>query len=563
VHARSWLSVAMLALGASLLVAAGFASPAGSKPAASAKAGKSELKRGGSLRVNLPGSDFDDVDPSIAYGVDSWSVQYSTALKLLNYPDAPAPRGSRLVPEGASRYTVSRDGRTYTFFIRKGMRFSNGRPVAAANYAYALNRAADKDLQSPAFQFIADPHGASVVGAQAVRDGRARTMSGVRASGNKLVIRLSKGDPTFLAKIAMPFFQAVPTNLSRTQKIITVNDRNDLPSAGPYYISSREPNRSLTLRRNPFYKGARPRNLDTINVRVQVNVESAYREVRANQADYTTLLPPTAPAELGRIYGVNRSQFRVVPSACTSFIAMNNSNPLFANNPALRRAVNYVINRTALVQLGGAYNGVAHDQMLPIGFPGYKPANLYPNRPNISRAKALARGKTRSGKGVFFYGLTSPGPQRMELMRSLLKQIGIEIEPRGFRGYAIYDAAGKRGSDHAFSTGGWCKDYPDPYDFINVLLYGGNIQAENNNNYSYFNNRSYNRKMERAAKLLGNARLKAYGNLDIDIMKNQAPTAVWNNPTNQFFIGGRVDPKSFVYQPIYENPPYNVLALKR
>src|SRR5215210_851062 len=142
----------MLALGASLLVAAVFASPAGSKPAAPAKAGKGELKRGGSLRVNLPGSDFDDVDPSIAYGVDSWSVQYSTALKLLNYPDAPAPRGSRLQPEGASKYTVSNNGRTYTFTIRSGYRFSNGKKVTPASFAYAINRAADKTLQSPAYQ---------------------------------------------------------------------------------------------------------------------------------------------------------------------------------------------------------------------------------------------------------------------------------------------------------------------------------------------------------------------------------------------------------------------------
>jgi len=68
--------------------------------------------------------------------------------------------------------------------------------------------------------------------------------------------------------------------------------------------------------------------------------------------------------------------------------------------------------------------------------------------------------------------------------------------------------------------------------------------------------------MERAAKLFGAARMRAYGNLDIDIMRNQAPWAVWNNPTNQFFFSSRIDPKSFVYQPIYEAPPFNVMGLK-
>ena len=83
--------------------------------------------------------------------------------------------------------------------------------------------------------------------------------------------------------------------------------------------------------------------------------------------------------------------------------------------------------------------------------PGFRNANLYPSRPNLARARTLARGATRNGSGVFFYSLTPPGPQRMELMRANLRAIGINIEPRGFRGFAIYDAAGARTSDHASS----------------------------------------------------------------------------------------------------------------
>ena len=233
----------MLAAGAAMLLAATFAGSAGSQPS-SGKSASSELRRGGTLRINIPGGDIDHMDPSLAYGTSSWAIEYSTALKLLNYPDAAAPRGSRLVPEGATKYTISRDGKTYTFTIRKGFRFSTGRPVTAANYAYAINRALDKDLQSPAFQFVSDPSGTNIVGAQAVRDGRARTAAGVQARGNKLVVRLTKADPTFLAKIAMPFFQAMPTSLSRTREVINVNG-NELPSAGPYYVSFREPNRLI------------------------------------------------------------------------------------------------------------------------------------------------------------------------------------------------------------------------------------------------------------------------------------------------------------------------------
>lgn len=561
-HRRTWLTVAMLAAGASLLVAAGFASPASSTPAGPAKAGKGALKRGGTLRVNLPGTDIDDIDPSIAYGTTTWHIQYSTALKLLNYPDAPAPRGSRLRPEGASRYTVSRNGKTYTFFIKSGYRFSDGRKVTAANYAYALNRAADKELQSPAFQFISDPNGTNIIGAQAVRDGKAGKMAGVRVSRNKLIIRLTKADPTFLAKISMPFFQAMSTRLPRSKKVISVASIKDLPSAGPYFVSFREPNRSVTIKRNRFYRGSRPRNLDAINIRVQVNLESSFNEVKGNQVDFSLGLPSTAAAELSRQYGVNKGRYRVSPSNCVSYIAMNTQNPLFRNNAQLRKAVNFAINRQAMINLGGLYVGQPHDQILPPGFPGFRNAVLYPAKPNLARARQLARGRVRQGTWKYFHTLSGVNPQRMELVRASLAQIGITIDPQGFRGFAIYDAAGTRGSEHAFTTAGWCQDYPDPYDFINILLYGGNIQADNNNNLAYFNIPSYNRKMERAAKLLGNARLRTYGALDIDIMRNQAPWAPWNNPTNQFFLGARIDPKSFVYQPIYEEAPYNVLALR-
>jgi peptide/nickel transport system substrate-binding protein len=491
-------------------------------------------------------------------------------LKLLNYPDAAAPRGSRLVAEGASSYKVSGGGRVYTFTIRPGFRLSNGARVTAANYAYAINRAANKDLQSPAFQFIADPNGTNIVGAQDVRDGKAATMRGVRVRGNKLTVTLTKPDATFLAKITMPFFQAMPTNLSKTNKVINVSG-NNLPSGGPYYVASREPNRLVSLRKNPFYARnvarsfkRRPANLSAINIKTAVNLEASYQEVRANQADYTYDIPPTAPAELGRQFGTTRGRFRVTTSNCVSYIAMNSNNALFNGNPGLRRAVNYVINRNAMVDLQGAYAGRQTDQYLPRGFPGYKElgAKGYPATQNLSRARTLAQGNTRSGRGVYYYGLAAPGPQRMELVRSYLSQLGISIEPQGFRGFAIYDAAGKRNSPHAFTTGGWCQDYPDPYDFINVLLYGGNIQEENNNNLAYFNNAAFNKRMERSAKLVGAPRMKAYGALENDLVSQQAPWAAWSQPTNQFFFGSRVNTGTLVYQPIYEEYPYNVLALR-
>ena len=560
-HRRTWLSIVALAVGAGLLVAAGVAAP--SAKSKSGAAASPALKRGGILRVNIAGSDVDAIDPSIAYGTTSWNMEYSTGLKLLDFPDAKAPRGGRIYNSGMSRYTISNGGKRYTFFIRSGFRFSNGTRVTARHYAYALNRALGRELQSPAFQFISDPSATNIVGAQRVRDGQAQNASGIRVSGNRLIVNLTKSSPVFLAQLTMPFFQAIHTGVSRNNEVININDRNDLPSAGPYYIATREPNRSITMRRNTFYRGNRPRNLNGVNFTMLVNLEAGFNQVLANQADYQEGIPPAEHAQLRNRYGRNRARYWVYPSSCMSYMALNNDSPLFRNNARLRRAVNFAINRTAMVAQYGVFGGITADQILPPLVPGAKKAAIYPARPNLTRARQLAQGATRNGRGILYHGLTAPGPQVAELVRNSLRQIGVDMETRGYRGFAIYEAAGRRGADHSATVGtGWCKDYPDPYDFVNVLLYGGNIQAENNNNLAYFNNPTYNRKMNAAARLLGAKRLNTYGNLDVDISRNQAPWASWRVPNNRFFIASRVNPKSFVYQPVYENPIYNVMALK-
>jgi ABC-type transport system substrate-binding protein len=274
-------------------------------------------------------------------------------------------------------------------------------------------------------------------------------------------------------------------------------------------------------------------------------------DVRTNAADQTLALPRGAAAELGREFGLG-GRFRVRPSNCISYIALNTSNPLFRNNPQLRRAVNYAIDRQGMVDLGDPYALIPTDQYLPRGSPGFKDIKAYPCRPELATAKRLAAGRVPAGgPWIYYYGITAPGPQRMELVRSALREIGITIEPQGFPGFAIYDAVAKRNSPHAFATLGSCQAYPDPYDFISFL---GNV--------AFFNDPTYNARMDRAARLRGAARLKAYESLEHDLVTKAAPWAAWGQPTKQFFFSDRVDPRSFVYHPAYETPVYNILALK-
>src|SRR5206468_3276041 len=91
---------------------------------------------------------------------------------------------------------------------------------------------------------------------------------------------------------------------------------------------------------------------------------------------------------------------------------------------------------------------------------------------------------------------------------------------------------------------GWNADYADPYDFINVLLDGTNIQDANNNNISYFNDPSYNKKIQQAARLSGDARYQAYANLDLDITKNAVPIAPRSNSTRRAFPPSSARPRT-------------------
>src|SRR4051794_9269263 len=189
---KLWLSTVIAVVGLVMVFAAG----------ASAKSGH-KLAQGGTLNV-ATSTDVDYTDPALDYLSTGWEIEYSTCLKLMNYPDANGPKGAQLTPEAAAGFPkVSNSGKTYDFTVKAGFtKFSNGTTAAAANFKTAFDRNADPKMQSPATAFMSD-----VVG------GDKSPVSGVSVKGNHLVVRLTKAAPDFLARVAMPFFCAIPTNL--------------------------------------------------------------------------------------------------------------------------------------------------------------------------------------------------------------------------------------------------------------------------------------------------------------------------------------------------------------
>jgi ABC-type oligopeptide transport system substrate-binding subunit len=557
-HRRLWLSVAMLVAGASLLVAASFAS---------AGTSSHSLKQGGIWKYGTVGASV-QVDPQLAYITTAWWLEYATAAKLFNYPDKAGPAGTQLVPEVASKFTVSGNGKVYTFTIRKGFKFSNGKAVTAANFKYAINRALNKDLASPGAQFITDSNGTNIVGAKKVNDGKAKSAAGVVVKGNKLTIRLTKPDATFMAKITMPFFQATSTSLPLSKEIVTVSGQK-LPSAGPYYYSKNDVNRLTSVRRNPFYKKgpgrARPHNLKGLDVLWNQTEATLFNQTKANQVDEDYNPPPDQMASLKKSYKINKTRFWVQPQNCTGYLPMNMANPLFKGNLKLRQAMNYIIDRKPYVGQAGPFAGNAWTHLLNPNVPGWRNVQLY--KRNVSKARSLAKGSLKNGKITVYYRSSgSINPAQAQIVRAGLIQLGFSpnnIKMKGFSGGNIYTAMGVRGTDADIGVSmGWCSDYPDPYDWLNILLYGPSIQSDNNVNYSYMNIPKWNAKLAAAAKKVGPNRYKIYGQLDLDVMKQVAPVAVTRTYNQRYFFSNRVNPKSLVFSKTYADFSIGAMALK-
>ena len=550
-HKKLWLSIAMTVIGAGLLVGASMAAPAASK--APAQAGSSQATRGGTLRVNVSNTDFEYLDPALAYDAVGWSVLYMTNLMLLNYPDKPAPEGSRLVADAATGFpTISKDGKTYTFTVKRGLRFSDGSAVTAAAFKRAFERAADPRQGSPATAFL---HG--VVGADRRADNKASSVAGVVANGQKLTVKLVRNDPTFLAQVAMPFFAAVKPNLPIDPKGVNV-----YPSAGPYKIVSRQVGSQAVLERNSFYKGNRPANPDRIVFTTNTDQNQSLLQVRAGQIDYDAGgLPPTAHDDLSTQYGVHKGgnfRYFVNTGINTLYLALNTSRPALGK-VSLRKAVNTAIDRPAMLRVAGKFAGRRTDQILPPNMQGFRDANLYPLKgANPTRARQLANGA--KDKITVLHTTSSTSVARAQVIQYNLRQMGLDVDLKPQPFAVAIKTAGTKGSDFDMFLIAWFADYPDPFDFINVLLDGNNIQASNNSNYSYFNNAKYNAAMTAASRLTGQARYNAYGKLDVDMMRDAAPWAPLANGNIREFISNRVS--NYIFHPVYGGAVMNALAIK-
>jgi peptide/nickel transport system substrate-binding protein len=313
------------------------------------------------------------------------------------------------------------------------------------------------------------------------------------------------------------------------------------------------------LARNPYYKGSRPANPDQIVITSNTNGDQSLLQVKAGQADIDINgVPSTSAASLGSSYGVNKGRFFVGPSSCVDYLLLNTARAPF-NNVKARIAANWGIDRPALLRILGKYAGARTDQILVPGIPGYKPYRIYAFAgANVAKAKQVG-GSAIKGNVNVVHATSPTRTAQAQIIEYNLKQMGFSTTDVPTPGTVYYNTLETKGTTYDIARAGWCADYFDPFDYINVLLDGRSIQDKNNTDMSYLNVPALNKAMDHAASLTGKARANAYAALDREIMAKYAPWVPYQIINNRYFVSSRVH--NWIYSTYFGEPDLNALAV--
>ena len=518
---------------------------------------------GTTLRIDWPNAP-QSMDPALSEDVQGGQLLQATCAKLFNFPDTSGPAGSQPTPEVAQSLPArSADGRTYTFMIRPGFRFSppSNEPVTARTFKDSMERAFN-----PAMKSDWEPAFSDIVGMNAYQTGKAHQISGITVRGDTLTIRLVAPSGDLPARLTDPPTCAVPSDTPADPNGIRV-----LPSAGPYYLQSFTPGQAVVLVRNPNYHGSRPHHFERIEVASGMSTGQAVAAVKAGTADNTTLdntsgssgLSGSLAAEASQLaaeYGPGsaaamrgRQQYFANPFMELDYFVLNTHRPLFSD-VRLRQAVNYAIDRRTLARQGQALNAALPDHptdhYLPPEMPGYRNLNVYPLTPDLVKARALANGNGRSA--ILYTCNYSPCPEQAQTVKTDLAAIGLHVQIETFTLQDLLSRLTKPGEPFDLAPIGWIPDSPDPHAILNQLL--EDPQAE-----PTFNDPTYQRELAAAARLSGPDRYLTYGKLDLDIARNGAPLAAYGNSTVHDFFSARIGCQAFCFYGI----DLNALCVRR
>jgi ABC-type transport system substrate-binding protein len=479
-----------------------------------------DVKQGGQMIVTFK-DDMATLDPAIGYDWTNWSIIKSVFDGLMDYK----PGTTELVPDLAESFTVSDDGLTYTFKLRHGVKFHNGREMTAADVKYSLERTCNPATQSPGAGFYN-----SLKGFDDFQAGKTKELAGVQAPDDYTVkIELSHPNATLLHLMALNFSFVVPKEVVEAEGA----DFGHKPvGTGAFKVADWTVGQSITLERNKdYYKEGIP-HLDKILF--QIGQEPVVNLLRLQKGEIDIPGNGIPPAKFTEVMNDPKwKDFVIVADQLqTGYVTMNvNIKPF--DNVKVRQAVNMAINKDRIVQVINN-RAVPANQPLPPAMSGYdKSFKGYAYDVEGAKAKLKEAGLADGFETDLYVANTDPQPRIAQAIQQDLAAIGIKANIRAQDQTTVIAAGGKKDGAPMIWSGGmaWIADFPDPSDFYWPILGCGGA-VEGGWNWSWYCNKKLEKRAEEADAMTNPAdtdkRATAWGKIFTDLMTDAPWAPIFN-----------------------------------
>jgi peptide/nickel transport system substrate-binding protein len=503
-------------------------------------------KEGGTLNATY--ASFPDyLDPQLSYTQEGWTAMADVYIPLLTYKHAEGTEGSEVVPGLAKELPkISNGGKTYTLFLRPGLKYSNGKPVKASDFPYAVERCFKLNSGGSVFY-------TSIVGAQKFAETKQGGIPGIKTNDKtgEIKIELEKPRGTFENELGLMFVAPVPKGTPMEDL-----SANPPPGTGPYMITKSQPGRGWEYARNPYWAKANekampeyPRgHVNGAKVTIVRNPDTQVNDVEQGKFDWMENPPPASRyAQVKEKF--EGTQFKVVPTISTYYFWMNVTQPPF-NDPKVRQAVNYAIDPAALERIYAGQIKATH-QILPDGMPGHKALDLYPH--SMSKAKEMMEEANPSDKNITVWTDTeSPNKEAGEYYEGVLAQLGFSTTLKEINADNYFTVIGNLSTPN-LDTGwsDWFQDYPHPNDFFQPLLAGESILKTNNGNFAQINEPELNEEITKLREeQLRPPQEKRYSELDKKYME-AAPWAPYGQRTLSTFVSSAINLEGVIFNPTF------------